>query len=41
MKSNNIIENMLEFHHPDKGGDSEKFKQIQQAYETLMDPIQR
>ena len=28
-------------HHPDKGGDAEKFKQIQEAYETLMDPIQR
>ena len=28
-------------HHPDKGGDPEKFKQIQEAYETLMDPIQR
>ena len=28
-------------HHPDKGGDPEKFKEIQIAYETLMDPIQR
>ena len=28
-------------HHPDKGGDPEKFKEIQTAYETLMDPIQR
>ena len=28
-------------YHPDKGGDPEKFKQIQEAYETLMDPIQR
>ena len=28
-------------HHPDKGGDPEKFKEIQTSYETLMDPIQR
>ena len=24
--------------HPDKGGDPEKFKLLQQAYETLSDP---
>ena len=28
-------------HHPDKGGDPEKFKEIQTAYEILMDPIKR
>jgi len=28
-------------HHPDKGGDEEQFKEIQTAYETLMDPIKR
>ena len=28
-------------YHPDKGGDPEKFKDIQTAYETLMDPIKR
>lgn len=28
-------------HHPDKGGDEEHFKEIQKAYETLMDPIKR
>ena len=28
-------------HHPDKGGDEEQFKEIQKAYETLMDPIKR
>jgi molecular chaperone DnaJ len=25
-------------HHPDKGGDQEEFKKIQEAYETLSDP---
>ena len=25
-------------HHPDKGGDAEKFKELQTAYETLSDP---
>ena len=28
-------------HHPDKGGDPEKFKEINLAYETLMNPIKR
>lgn len=28
-------------HHPDKGGDAEKFKQIQGAYEILSDPEKR
>lgn len=28
-------------HHPDKGGDSEKFKQITEAFETLSDPQKR
>jgi curved DNA-binding protein CbpA len=28
-------------HHPDKGGDVEQFKLIQEAYEVLMDPILR
>jgi len=28
-------------HHPDKGGDPEKFKEISKAYETLSDPVAR
>lgn len=28
-------------HHPDKGGDEEKFKKIKLAYEVLSDPIRR
>ena len=28
-------------HHPDKGGEEEKFKQISKSYETLSDPEKR
>jgi len=28
-------------HHPDKGGDTGKFQEIQSAYETLTDPVRR
>lgn len=28
-------------HHPDKGGDAEKFKELQKAYDTLSDPQKR
>ena len=28
-------------HHPDKGGDKERFQEIQQAYAVLSDPMQR
>ena len=28
-------------HHPDKGGDTQKFQEIQSAYDTLSDPIKR
>jgi len=32
---------LAQIHHPDKGGDSEKFKRIKSAYETLCDPVKR
>lgn len=28
-------------HHPDKGGDTAKFQEVQRAYETLSDPVKR
>ena len=28
-------------HHPDKGGDEKRFKEIQTAYDTLKDPQKR
>ena len=30
--------NLAKTHHPDKGGDKEKFQELQEAYDTLMDP---
>jgi curved DNA-binding protein CbpA len=32
---------LAQIHHPDKGGDAEKFKRIKSAYETLSDPVKR
>jgi curved DNA-binding protein CbpA len=32
---------LAQLHHPDKGGDIEKFKRIKSAYETLSDPVKR
>lgn len=33
--------NLVKQHHPDRGGDAEHFKKINQAYETLGDPARR
>jgi curved DNA-binding protein len=32
---------MANQHHPDKGGDTEKFKEVEEAYRTLSDPQKR
>jgi len=32
---------LARLHHPDKGGDPEKFKKVQEAYEVLSDPQKR
>lgn len=32
---------LANIHHPDKGGDEEKFKRIKEAYEILSDPIRK
>jgi curved DNA-binding protein len=32
---------MASQHHPDKGGDTQKFQQVEEAYRTLSDPTQR
>ncbi len=32
---------LAQLHHPDKGGDVEKFKRMKLAYEVLSDPIKR
>jgi molecular chaperone DnaJ len=37
----NAYRKLVKEHHPDKGGDEEKFKTIAQAYETLSDETKR
>jgi curved DNA-binding protein CbpA len=32
---------LAQIHHPDKGGNEEKFIRLKEAYETLIDPIKR
>ena len=32
---------LAKVHHPDRGGDIEKFREIQEAYEVLLDPKRR
>mgnify|MGYP000616098054 FL=1 len=32
---------LASIHHPDKGGDTEKFKRIKLSYEVLSDPLRR
>jgi DnaJ-class molecular chaperone len=32
---------LVKKHHPDRGGDAELFKRINEAYETLSDPVKR
>ena len=37
----NAYRKLAREHHPDKGGDKERFQEIQKAYETLSDPQRR
>jgi DnaJ-class molecular chaperone len=37
----NSYRKLARTHHPDKGGDKDKFQKIQEAYETLSDPNKR
>jgi DnaJ-class molecular chaperone len=37
----NAFKKLARINHPDKGGDTEKFQKIQEAYETLSDPNKR
>lgn len=32
---------LAQTHHPDRGGDEEKFKRVKLAYEVLIDPVSR
>jgi curved DNA-binding protein len=37
----NAYRELVKKHHPDRGGDSEQFKRINEAYEILKDPVKR
>jgi DnaJ family protein A protein 2 len=37
----NSYRKLVTVHHPDKGGETEKFQEIQEAYEVLSDPLKK
>jgi DnaJ-class molecular chaperone len=37
----NAYRKLVALHHPDRGGDKDKFHEIQMAYDILSDPVKR